>query len=153
MINDLVVTRSTMLNANAARVWQVLTDPNYTKQYMFGCEVCANWEKGSSITWSGKYNGHDVYQKGEILHVVPGRELVYTTFDPHSGEGDSPEHYVHVSYRIVPRNGSTELMTTLSNFSGDPTRAEHAASSWDFEVLPKLKQIAEAHQTEKTYQV
>lgn len=148
MVNDLIVTRSTMLNTHAARVWQVLTDPAYTKRYMFGCEVCSQWVKGSSITWNGNYKGHDVHQKGEILHLVPGRELTYTTFDTHSGHDDNPENYVHVSYRIVPREGKTELMTTLSNFGGDPTRAEHAASSWDFEVLPKLKEIAEVEQLE-----
>lgn len=144
MAKDIVVTRSTFVNTHAARVWEVLTQPMLTKQYMFNCEVCSDWQRGSSITWEGTFQHQQVFQKGEILDIVPGRLLKYTTFDPHSGAEDKPENYVVVSYTLVPLNGHTELMTTLSNFGGDAIRAEQAAWSWDFEVLPKLKAVAEA---------
>jgi uncharacterized protein YndB with AHSA1/START domain len=145
MTKDIIVTRSTLLNTHAARVWEILTHPMLTKQYMFNCEVCSDWQKGSHITWEGVYHDQLVFQKGEIIEIVPGRILTYTTFDPHAGVEDKPENYVLVSYKLVPINGHTELLTTLSNFGGDQVRAEHAASSWDFEVLPKLKAVAEDH--------
>jgi uncharacterized protein YndB with AHSA1/START domain len=148
MVNDLIVTRSTLLNTHAARVWEILTDPKYTKHYTFNCEVCSSWQKGSEITWKGEHDGKPIHQKGEVLEYVPGRVLAYSTFDVRSGAEDNPVNYIHVHYKITPKNGSTELLTTLSNFGGNTVRAENAAYNWDFFVLPKLKELAEQSEFE-----
>ena len=149
MGNDLMVTRTTVLNTHAARVWELLTDPQYTREYMFNCEVCSTWQKGSEISWKGEFEGQDIYQKGEILEIIPGRLLSYTTFDAKSGPPDNPINYIHVTYKLIPKNGHTELVTTLSNFGGHAVRAENAAHNWDFIVLPKLKELAEAPEYSK----
>lgn len=142
---DFVVTRSLLLDADVSRVWEVLTSPMLTKQYMFNCEVCSDWLIGRTIEWRGEYQGQEIYQKGEILELIPRQVLKYTTFDPYSGAEDIPENYIHVTYKLVAVNDKTELLTTLSNFGGDDVRAEYAAQAWDFEVLPKLKVLAETH--------
>lgn len=144
MVNDLIVTRSIRLNADAPTVWKMLTDPGMIRQYMYNCEVCSDWRERSEITWRGNDGDKPVNHKGEIIELVPGRRFKYTTFDIHSGAEDNPSSYLHVTYDLVPRNGFTDLLVTISNFGGDDTRAEHAAASFDFEVLPKLKTLAEA---------
>lgn len=142
MVRDLVVTRSVMLQAPPARVWEVLTDPSMTRYYMNECAVSSDWQVGSPVHWKDQNDA--VRYKGSVLNYEPGKKITYSYFDPHSGDEDHPSSYVHVSYSIVPRNGMTELLVTLTNFGGDDTRAEHAAANWDFEVLPKLKSLAEA---------
>lgn len=146
MVNDLIVTRSILLHADTARVWKILTDPDMVRQYMYNCEVCTDWREGSEITWAGNDQDREIRYKGQIIEVVPGRKFSYTTFDMHSGAENHPSSYIHVSYVLIPRNGLTELLVTLSNFGGDDTRAEQAAASFDFEVLPKLKSLTEANQ-------
>jgi len=143
MVKDLAVTRSLLLNAPAERVWEALTHPKMTNQYMFNCEVESNWAQKGEITWKGKYQGEEIFQRGEIVDIVPGKLLHYTTFDPHSGEEDAPENYVHVRYELTPMGHQTRLVTTLENFGGDELRAEHAALAWDLEVLPRLKSLIE----------
>jgi uncharacterized protein YndB with AHSA1/START domain len=130
-----------MLQASPGRVWEVLTDPALTRRYMNDCSVSSDWQVGSAIHW--KDNNDQPRYKGNILEYEAGRKITYTYFDPHSGDEDQPSSYVHVCYLVVPRNGVTELLVTLTNFGGDDTRAEHAAENWDFEVLPKLKSLAE----------
>jgi uncharacterized protein YndB with AHSA1/START domain len=143
MVKDLIVTRSIMLNASPARVWEALTHPGMTKHYMFNCEVHSNWDEGGDIIWTGTFNGQDILQKGKILEIIPEQVLRYSTFDPNGDGEDIPENYIHVSYEIKSRNGQTELLTTLENFGEDDSRAEYAAEVWDIEVLPKLKELIE----------
>jgi uncharacterized protein YndB with AHSA1/START domain len=142
MVKDLVVTRSIMLQAPPARVWEVLTEPSMTRAYMNDCSLSTNWNVGESLEW--KNHEQKVVYKGTLMEVVPGKKLMYSYFDPHSGAEDHPSSYIHVTYTVVPRNGVTELLVTLTNFGGNDTRAEHAAANWDFEVLPRLKTLAEA---------
>jgi len=37
-------------------VWDALTNPSMTKQYMFGCETVSDWETGSELLWQGEYH-------------------------------------------------------------------------------------------------
>jgi uncharacterized protein YndB with AHSA1/START domain len=142
MVKDLVVTRSVMLQAPPARVWEVLTDPAMTKEYMNECSIATSWQIGEPLEWKNKED--KVRYRGQLLEIVPGSKLMYSYFDPHAGSEDEPSSYVHVTYTVVPRNGITELLVTLTNFGGNDTRAEHAASNWDFEILPRLKALAES---------
>lgn len=141
MENHFVVTRSIVLQTSPTRVWEVLTDPAMTRRYMNNCSVLSDWQIGSSFHWS---DGDDKLRyKGSLLEYEPGRKITYSCFDPRSGEDDDPSSYIHVSCLIVPRNGITELLVTLSNFGGNDSRAELAAENWDFEILPKLKSLVE----------
>jgi uncharacterized protein YndB with AHSA1/START domain len=142
MVKDLVVTRSIMLQASPERVWEVLTDPIMTRQYMNECSISSDWQVGSPVHW--KNHQDQVAYKGSLVDYAPGKSFKYTYYDIHSGDEDHPSSYVHVCYNLLPKNGLTELQVTLTNFGGDDTRAEHAAANWDFEVLPKLKTLAEA---------
>jgi uncharacterized protein YndB with AHSA1/START domain len=143
MVKDQVVTRDIVLNAGAERVWEALTHPGMTKNYMFNCEVNSEWKPGSAITWKGSHQGREILQRGEILEIVPGRLLRYSTFDPQT-DADLPENYVYITYELNPLSDEqTQLSTSLENFNGDETRAEHAALLWESEVLPKLKGLIE----------
>ena len=59
------------IHAPVNRVWQALTDPALIKQYLFGTDTISDWKKGSSITWSGVYEGKSYRDKGTIVDIVP----------------------------------------------------------------------------------
>ena len=98
------------IDTNPETLWRVLTEPGFTKEYMFNCEVLSDWEKGSSITWEGNFVGYEAFQKGEILEVKPFSLLKYTTFDPNVGLEDVPEHYIHVSYFLKEVEGGRNYL-------------------------------------------
>ena len=35
------------------QVWDMLTNPQKTKLYMFGCETVTDWKPGSELLWRG----------------------------------------------------------------------------------------------------
>lgn len=143
MVNDLVVTRSAVLNASPARVWEALTHPGMTKQYMYNCEVNSEWKKGGSVRWKGTHNGRTLDETGEVLEVIPGRFLKYSGFD-RLAEGDiSRDGNIYITHELIPYGNQTKLLTTLEHFEGDESRAEYAAEQWDFEILPRLQSLVE----------
>ena len=143
MVNDLLVTRSVLLNATPERVWEALTHPGMTRQYLFNYEVHSDWKAGSVLRWRGTSGDAPVEHEGKILDIVPGRMIKYSGFD-RLVEGDiSRQGDVHITHEIIPHGSQTKLLTTLEHFEGDETRAELAAEQWDFEVMPRLRTLVE----------
>lgn len=141
MVNDLVVARSVLLNATPERVWEALTHPGMTKQYMYNYEVSSDWKQGSSLRWSNK--GKQLEAQGEIIEIIPGKLLKYSGFD-RLAEGDiSKEGNIIITHELIPHAGKTKMLTTLEHFEGDETRAEYAAHQWDFEIMPRLQSLVE----------
>ena len=143
MVNDVIITRSILLNATPERVWEALTHPGMTRQYYYNCEVDSEWQAGSPLHWKGNYQGRNIEAEGKVLEVIPGRLIKYTGFDRLT-EGDiGREGDVHVTHEIIPQGSKTKLLTTLEHFEGDETRAEFAAYQWDFELMPRLQTLVE----------
>ena len=143
MVNDIMVTRSVPLNATPERVWEALTHPGMTKQYMYNCEVRSDWQKGSALRWQGTHQGRVVDAEGEVLEAVPGKMIKYTGFDRLAAGDISKDGDIHITHEIIPQGNKTKLLTTLEHFEGDETRAEYAAQQWDFEIMPRLQTLVE----------
>lgn len=143
MVNDIMVTRSVVLNATPDRVWEALTHPGMTKQYLYNCEVESDWKEGSTLKWKGTWQGKEVNEEGKILEIDPGRMVKYAGFDRLVAGDISREGDIHITHEIVPYGNRTKLLTTLEHFEGDESRAEVAAQQWDFEILPKLQLLVE----------
>jgi uncharacterized protein YndB with AHSA1/START domain len=115
---SLFVENSISINAPAAKVWDALTKPEWTKQYMFGCETVSDWQPGSELLWKGEYEGKEmVFVKGHIVTIEPGKLLVYTTIDPNLTIDDISENYLHVTYRLTEENGQTLFTVTQGDYS------------------------------------
>ena len=69
---ELLVKNSITITAQASKVWDVLTNPEQTKKYMFGCETVSDWKPGSTLEWKGNYEGQGmVFVKGNIVNIIP----------------------------------------------------------------------------------
>jgi uncharacterized protein YndB with AHSA1/START domain len=144
MTNDLVVRRSLEIKAPAPRVWDILTGPEHTKKYMFGCEVVSDWTPGSPLIWRGAADGI-VYVKGSLVRLEKERLFEFTVFDPNAGIEDIPANYTTVSMELAAGSGSTILSVTQGDFTGmadGENRFMSAEAGWDM-VLPKIKEMAE----------
>ena len=144
MAKDLVVRRSLTIKAPASRVWEILTDPEHTKKYMFGCEAVSDWTIGSPLIWKGARDGV-IYVKGQLLALDQEKLFQFTAFDPNSGIEDAPSNYTTVTIELTPENGSTALSITQGDFAGmadGNNRFMSAEAGWDI-VLPKIKEMAE----------
>jgi uncharacterized protein YndB with AHSA1/START domain len=130
------------ISAPPERVWAALTDPKEIAKYMFGTSVEATWRPGSSITWSGEWEGKPYQDKGEILEVEQPRRLKLTHFSPLTGQEDRPENYHTVTYELTDRGGSTHVALSQDN-NADQDEADRASATWTT-MLTGLKETVES---------
>jgi uncharacterized protein YndB with AHSA1/START domain len=148
MSAPLIVKNSIAINAPAAKVWDVLINPQQTKKYMFGCETVSDWKPGSDLLWRGNYEGKDmVFVKGKIVEIIPEKFLSYTTIDPNSGIEDIPENYLTVTYDLKEENGQILLTATQGDYStvGDGEkrfRETLEGGGWQ-PILDEIKKLVE----------
>jgi uncharacterized protein YndB with AHSA1/START domain len=147
MKRELIVRKTIKLNASVSEVWEALTNPEITKKYMFGSEVVSDWKVGSSLEWKGMSEGKEVvYVKGNIVEIVQGRLLQFTTFDPNSRLEDIPSNYTTVKYELSRENDHTVLSITQGDFAeiaDGEKRHNDTVKGWDF-ALKGLKDLLEA---------
>ena len=141
MAKDLTAKASITLNATPERVWKALTDPAEIKQYLFGTNAKSDWTKGSSLTYTGEWEGKKYEDKGTIIESKPGELLHTTYFSSMSGKEDKPENYANVYYRISKQGDKTVLTIEQDNNADEKSR-DHSQSNWNM-VLEGLKQLVE----------
>jgi len=134
-------TRTIILNTKPSHVWDMLTNPDMTKKYMFNCEAHSTWKVGSDIKWKGNFQGYESGEKGTILEIVQNRCLKYSSIDPNFGIEDIPENYLHVTYDLEQKKEQTELSITIENFNSDLNRISAIAKGWDTMVIPGMEKL------------
>ncbi|MGB6154154.1 MAG: SRPBCC domain-containing protein [Pricia sp.] len=99
MEESMIIRKEVEFNTSKERVWDLLTNPEMTKQYMLGCEVLSDWTVGSTIIWKGKTeDGQEItHVKGNITEIVDGEKVTFTMLDPNMGIRDIPENYVDLT--------------------------------------------------------
>jgi uncharacterized protein YndB with AHSA1/START domain len=135
--------------APPARVWAVLTEPGFTRQYMFGCEAVTDWRPGSPLDWRGTWEGEArTFVVGHVVACEPPRHLAYTTADPAAAEQEPVERRVQVRITLTPlaAPAGTRLEVSQGDFAGLPRgeeRYQETQQGWS-SVLPQVKALAEA---------
>lgn len=142
MANKLSVTVTREVNATPAQVWRAFTEPALIKQYMFGTDTTSDWKKGSSITYTGEWQGKRYEDKGEIKEIIPEKLLHTTYFSSMSGKEDKPENYANVIEEIKHENGKTVVSITQDNIDNEQG-VEHMRQNWNM-VLDGLKKTVES---------
>ena len=149
MSEPLFVKNTISINASAAKVWDVLTNPEQTKKYMFGCETVSDWKKGSPLLWRGNNEGREmVFVKGTIVEIEPEKFLAYTTIDPNAAIEDVSENYLTVTYSLAGENGQTILNVTQGDYSkvaeGERRYIEayNGGEGWN-PILVEIKKLVE----------
>jgi uncharacterized protein YndB with AHSA1/START domain len=141
MIENLTATKSIMIKATPARVWEALTDPAQVKQVMWGSEVESDWKQGSSLTYRGVWEGKPFEDKGTILEIDPPRLLRTNYYSPLSGKPDVPENYAEVTYALAEEAGGTKLTVTQTNIT-DAAARDHSEANWGA-ALETMKKMIE----------
>jgi uncharacterized protein YndB with AHSA1/START domain len=142
MLDKAPVARATIaIDAPTSKVWDALTQPQLIKQYLFGTQVTTDWQKGSSITYQGVWEGKAYQDKGKILQIEPGKLLVSTFWSMLSGLPDLPENYKTVRYELSTEGSGTRLTITQDN-NASQEEADHSAQNWQM-VLGGIKKLLE----------
>jgi len=146
MSDSMIIKEEVLFKANPEKVWDLLTNPALTKQYMYGCELLSDWNIGDDVLWKGVTENGDemVYVKGKVLEYEQFKKVTTTTFDPNSGMEDKPENHVKLCYELEAQEDGTKLTITQGDFSGaeDGTkRYESSKGGWAAMVIPAMKKL------------
>lgn len=141
-----IIKRKVEFKSSKQQVWNLLTNPAMTKQYMFGCEILSEWSVGNSILWKGKTeDGQEiVHVKGEITEIVNGEKVSFTMLDPNMGLKDIPENYVHLTYELA-ESASGVTFSLIQDFEGTENaqkRFEESVGGWEMVIL-EMKKLVE----------
>lgn len=106
------------INAPKEKVWDALTNPDMTEQYMFGCRVVTDWQPGSKVDWVGKHEGKEVtYVTGKCIEFQPCDKLVYSVIDPAAQYPKTPENHLIVTATLTEENGVTTIAVTQGDYT------------------------------------
>ena len=136
-----VAKAQTIINADAAKVWNALTNPEMIKKYMFGATVFSDWKEGSKIIWKGEWDGKSYEDKGKILQLEDQKTLQYSHYSPLSGLHDNPENYHIVTIDIAKKDNETMITLTQDNNADEKTK-DHSEKNWKM-MLALLKKLLE----------
>jgi uncharacterized protein YndB with AHSA1/START domain len=142
MKNILRAQTSISVDASSAQVWKALTTPKLVKKYLMGTDVVTDWKEGSSITYSGEYEGKKYRDKGVIKKVEREKLLQTTYWSSMGGKEDKPENYKLVTYKITKRDDKTVITLTQDNNATEKEK-DHSTENWK-RVLKKLKEVVES---------
>jgi uncharacterized protein YndB with AHSA1/START domain len=142
---DYVVKKHVTIEASPEEVWQALTDPKFTKNYYFGCEVHSSWKIGSSIRFTRKIFWYTFELKGEIRKIKPMKLLQYTLMKhKFFGKSDSTNYSLVTDELSLLEDGKTILSITddVGDAPGAEKRYRKSIQGWD-NILHGLKQFLE----------
>ena len=141
MNKALTVTVSIEINADKAKIWDTLTNPEKIKVYLFGAETLTDWKIGSEIIFQGDYQGHQYKDKGTILDIKTDELLQYSYWSGFSGLEDKPENYSLVTYKLYMTSGKTILTLTQTGYANEQAQ-QHSQTGWT-NILQQIKQMTE----------
>jgi uncharacterized protein YndB with AHSA1/START domain len=136
-MTGLIATASTVVDADQQTVWQAITDPAEVKQWFFGTDLATDWTPGSTITWSGEWEGKPYQDKGKVVAVDEPNRLEVTHYSPLTGQADVPENYHTLVYALDADGEGTRVTITQDN-NGDQDEADRNAATWA-QMLEALK--------------
>ena len=111
-------TADITIDAPRERVWDALTNPDMTQQYMFGCRTVSDWHEGSKLDWAGTHEGKEVtYVTGTIVTLQPHEKFVYTVIDPEARYPLTPENHLTVDITLTEVEGGTHVHVSQGDYT------------------------------------
>jgi uncharacterized protein YndB with AHSA1/START domain len=126
---------TTYIETTAEKLWNALTDGDFTESYWFGHRVTSNWRVGSPY---GFANEGKPTVEGKVLESDPPRRLAYTwnnRKDAAKGEGTS-----RVTFDIEPLGKAVKLTVTHDQLEEKTLR--DISGGWPL-VIASLKSMLE----------
>ena len=141
MNKELKASAHILISASAKSIWEVLTNPNQIKLWLFGTEADTDWKVGSSISFRGEYQGHVYHDKGHVLENKEYELLKYNYWAQYSGLEDIIENYALVTYKIEEKEDMAELTWLQEGFASEKGQ-KHTEEGLPA-LLQSIKELAE----------
>jgi uncharacterized protein YndB with AHSA1/START domain len=130
---DFVYT--TYIKTTPEKLWNAITNPEFTRQYWGGHENVSDWKKGSPWKLVRGDDKRAIAWQGKVLESAPFKRLSFSWADS-SGKG--PES--RVTFEIEPFNDTLRLSVIHDKLT--PEVATQISGGWPL-VLASMKSFLE----------
>ncbi len=127
----------TYIETSAEKLWQALTNGDFTERYWFGHRVTSDWKAGSSYRFA--MQGAPSI-KGKVLVSDPPRQLSYS-WDSCSPEAQR-EGTSRVTFDLEPHGKVVKLTVTHDELDERGATLRNISGGWPM-VLASLKSLLE----------
>jgi len=130
----------TYIETTAEKLWQALTDGDFTERYWFGHRLTSDWKVGSPYHFA---NQGKPMVEGQVLVSDPPRRLAYTWHnrkEEAKGEGTS-----RVTFDLEPRGRVIKLTVIHDELGEDGKTLRDISGGWPL-VIASLKSMLETGQ-------
>lgn len=127
------------------KVWQALTDGEFTRQYWAARRIESEWKPGSPVRMTRKNGEHD--WDGTVLEAVPPTRLVYTFCCP-PDPGDAEEPPSRVTFDLKQTDAGVELVVVHDQFEEGSNILKSISSGWPV-ILTNMKRLLETGAAER----
>ena len=121
------------------KLWDALTDPEFTRQYWFGASVECEWKKGSP--WKLIGPDGEVTDTGEILEIDPPRRMVIRWRNEWKPEIKA-EGPGRCTIELEPVDNAVKLTITHESDKANSKLIEAVSGGWP-RVVSNLKSLLE----------
>jgi uncharacterized protein YndB with AHSA1/START domain len=151
-MNKLFVDKNIIINAPAANVWNIITNPEHNLvwavEFSSGgpqFHINSTWQLGSPVYWKGEDG--TVFVEGNVTAVEPYQLLRFTVFDVRFSERPKVSDEDGITFELTEEGGVTTLHILQGDFSAMTDGKKYrdlSAEIWD-KVLPAIKRLAESN--------
>jgi uncharacterized protein YndB with AHSA1/START domain len=125
----------TYIRTTPKKLWDAITQPEFTRQYWGGMRNVSSWKTGSK--WEHQNPENEVWITGEVTECTPPKRLVLTWADP-----DDLKDQSRVTFELEAGEEHVRLIVTHDEFKAGSVMVGKVASGWP-RVLSSLKSYLE----------
>jgi uncharacterized protein YndB with AHSA1/START domain len=129
----------TYIRTTPEKLWQALTDPEFTRQYWVETWQDCEWKPGAS--WRIMIPDGRVADSGEVLEIEPGRRLVLSWRNEFVPEMRS-DGYSRMTYELEQQGDSVKLTLIHEIDEPDSKLIKGVSNGWP-KILASLKSLLE----------
>jgi len=128
------------IKASPEKVWQAITQPEFTSRYFYGSQVESSFEPGAKLNHYAADHS-SLMVEGEVIEADPPRRLVHTwhmLYDPKLAANRPSQ----VTWEIASEDGQVSKLTVVHEFETEDETFAETAPGWSW-VLSGLKTLLE----------
>ncbi len=127
------------IRTSKEKLWQALTDPDYTRKYWVNTQQESDWQIGSP--WCIRFADGRVADSGKILEIDPPHKLVIEWRNEFIPEMHA-DGYSHMSYDLEQIGESVKL-TLVHEIDLPNSQLIHGVANGWPQILSSLKSLLE----------
>ncbi|MDH3337378.1 MAG: SRPBCC domain-containing protein [Gammaproteobacteria bacterium] len=139
-MNNKEFAYQTYINAPREKVWEALTNAEFTAKYFYATRVQSTWDPGAVVEYLNA-SGDDVVVEGKVIEADAPDKLVITWHVLYD-EAAMKEAPSRVTFSLEDVGGQTRLRIVHDQFPEDTVLFDSISDGWPW-ILASLKSLLE----------